>query len=119
MENEIQMFCFMSIDIIEPVYVIIMDLEGIRMGIAANSMVPIIFCYEEFEKFALWKSASQSEVKFTVSCESIESGHVKINYSQWRHIQNVSTERTEYKTCKTNSYSIMYFNSFYLHFKSN
>ena len=40
-----------------------------------------IFCYNEFEKFALCKSMSQSEVIFIVYSEPIESGHVKINFS--------------------------------------
>ena len=37
----------------------------------------VIFCYKEFEKFALWKSVSQSEAKFIVYFEPIESGHVR------------------------------------------
>ena len=41
----------------------------------------IIFCYEEFEKFGLCKSISQSEIIFIVYSELIESGHVKINFS--------------------------------------
>ena len=41
----------------------------------------VIFCYEEFEKFALWKAISQSEVIFIVYSEPIESGHVKISFS--------------------------------------
>ena len=40
-----------------------------------------IFSYKEFEKFALCKSISQSEVIFIVYSEPIESGHVKINFS--------------------------------------
>ena len=41
----------------------------------------VIFCYEEFEIFALCKSISQSEAIFIVYSEPIESGHVKINFS--------------------------------------
>ena len=41
----------------------------------------VIFCYKEFEIFALCKSISQSEVIFIVYSEPIESGHVKINFS--------------------------------------
>ena len=41
----------------------------------------VIFYYKEFEKFALCKSISQSEVIFIVYSEPIESGHVKINFS--------------------------------------
>ena len=37
----------------------------------------VIFFYKEFEKFALCRSISQSEVIFVVYYESIESGHVK------------------------------------------
>ena len=40
----------------------------------------VIFCYKEFEKFTLCKSFSQSETTFVYS-ESIEGGHVKINFS--------------------------------------
>ena len=40
----------------------------------------VIFCYKEFEKFALCKSINQSEVIFIVYFEPIESGHVKINF---------------------------------------
>ena len=36
----------------------------------------VIFCYKEFEKFALCKSISQSEVIFIVYSEPIESGHL-------------------------------------------
>ena len=39
----------------------------------------VIFCYKKFEKFALCKSISQSEVIFIVYFEPMESGHVKIN----------------------------------------
>ena len=39
----------------------------------------VIFCYKEFEKFALCKSISQSEVISLVYFELMESGHVKIN----------------------------------------
>ena len=41
----------------------------------------VIFCYKEFEKFALCKSISQSEVIFIVYFKPIESGYVKINFS--------------------------------------
>ena len=41
----------------------------------------VIFCYKEFEKFALFKSISQSEVIFIVYSKPIESGHVKIKFS--------------------------------------
>ena len=41
----------------------------------------VIFCYKEFEKFALWKAISQSEVIFIVYSEPIESGHIKISFS--------------------------------------
>ena len=39
----------------------------------------VIFCYKEFEKFALCKSISQSEVISLAYFELMESGHVKIN----------------------------------------
>ena len=38
----------------------------------------VIFCYKEFEKFALCKSVSQSEFIFIVYSEPIESGRVKL-----------------------------------------
>ena len=41
----------------------------------------VIFCYKEFENFALCKSASQLEATFIVYSEPIKSGHVKINFS--------------------------------------
>ena len=41
----------------------------------------VIFCYKEFEKFALCKSVSQSEATFIAYSEPIESGHRKINFS--------------------------------------
>ena len=41
----------------------------------------VIVCYKKFEKFALCKSISQSEVIFTVYSEPIKGGHVKINFS--------------------------------------
>ena len=41
----------------------------------------VIFCYKEFEKFVLCKSVSQSEVIFIVYSQTIERGHVKINFS--------------------------------------
>ena len=55
----------------------------------------LIFCCRRSEKPALCKSISQSEVIFIVYCEPIKIGHVEINFSQWQHIQNVNTERTE------------------------
>ena len=39
----------------------------------------VIFCYKDFEKFALYKSISQSLVIFIPYSEPIESEHVKIN----------------------------------------
>ena len=41
----------------------------------------VIFCYKEFEKFALCKFVSQSEATFIVYSEPIKSGHKKINSS--------------------------------------
>ena len=41
----------------------------------------VIFCYKEFEKFALCKSFSQSEARFVVYSDPIKSGNVKINFS--------------------------------------
>ena len=41
----------------------------------------VIFCYKEFEKFALCTSISNSEVIFIVYSEPIESGDIKINFS--------------------------------------
>ena len=41
----------------------------------------VIFCYKEFEIFALCKFISQSEVIFIVYSEPIKSGHVKIDFS--------------------------------------
>ena len=41
----------------------------------------VIFCYKEFEKFALCNSVSQSEATFIVYSEPIESSNVKINFS--------------------------------------
>ena len=41
----------------------------------------VIFCYKEFEKFALCNSVSQSEATFIVYSEPIESGNIKINFS--------------------------------------
>ena len=52
------------------------DLSGIWKGEAFIGSNPVIFCYEEFEKFALCKSVSQSEAPFIVYSEPIESGHV-------------------------------------------
>ena len=39
----------------------------------------IIFCYEEFETFSLWKSFSQSKAPFMGYAE--QSGHAKIDFS--------------------------------------
>ena len=50
------------------------------MGIGANPSV-LIFYYKEFEKFALCKSISQSEVIFIVYSQPIESRYVRINFS--------------------------------------
>ena len=44
----------------------------------------VIFCYKEFEKFALCKSVSRLEFIFIVYSEPIESGHVKLIF----HIGN-------------------------------
>ena len=43
----------------------------------------VIFCYKEFEKFALCKSVSQweAEAAFVVYSEPIESGQAKFNVS--------------------------------------
>ena len=41
----------------------------------------VIFCYKELQKFALCKSASQSEATFIVYSEPIKNGHVKISCS--------------------------------------
>ena len=41
----------------------------------------VIFCYKEFQKFALCKSVSQLEVTFIVYSEPIKSGNVKIDFS--------------------------------------
>ena len=41
----------------------------------------VIFCYKEFEKFALCESVSQLEVIFIVYSEPIKSGPVKIYFS--------------------------------------
>ena len=43
----------------------------------------------------------QSEDAFIVYSKQIESGHLKINFSKWHHIQNVNTKGTEQKTYKT------------------
>ena len=53
--------------------------DGNRGKIIGSNLV--IFCYKEFEKFALCKSVSQSEATFIVYSEPIESGNVKINFS--------------------------------------
>ena len=42
----------------------------------------VFICYKEFEKFALCESVSQLEATFIVYSEPIESGHVKIGFSQ-------------------------------------
>ena len=52
----------------------------------------VISCYKGFEKPALCKSVSQSEATFIVYSQPIESGHVKINFSLWQHIQNVNRD---------------------------
>ena len=44
-------------------------------------LIVVIFCYKEFEKFALSKSVSQLEATFIVYSESIEYGNAKINFS--------------------------------------
>ena len=41
----------------------------------------VVFCYKEFEKFALCKSVSQSEAIFFIYFQPIESGNVKTNFS--------------------------------------
>ena len=41
----------------------------------------VIFCYKEFENFALCKSVSQSEATFIVYSELIKNGHAKIKFS--------------------------------------
>ena len=41
----------------------------------------VIFCYKEFEKFALCKFVSLSEATLIVYSKPIESGHIKINFS--------------------------------------
>ena len=53
--------------------------DGNRSKFIGSNLV--IFCYKEFEKFALCKSLSQSEATFIVYSEPIESGHIKINFS--------------------------------------
>ena len=53
--------------------------DGNRSKFIGSNLV--IFCYKEFEKFALCKSVSQSEATFIVYSEPIESGHVKIKFS--------------------------------------
>ena len=52
--------------------------DGNRNKFIGSNLV--IFCYKEFEKFALCKSLSQSEATFVYS-EPIESSHVKFNLS--------------------------------------
>ena len=56
------------------------DLKGRRMENAANSFgsILVIFCYKPFEKFALYKSVSQSEATCIVYSEPIESKHVQL-----------------------------------------
>ena len=68
-------------------------MDGNRGRFIGSNLV--IFCYKEFEKFALCKSVSQSEAKFIVHSEPVVSGYVNINFSYWQHIQKVNTERTE------------------------
>ena len=53
--------------------------DGDRSKFISSNVV--IFCYKGFEKLALCKSLSQSEVIFIVYSEPIKSGHVKINFS--------------------------------------
>ena len=53
--------------------------DGNRSKFIGSNLV--IFCYKEFEKFALCKSLSQSEATFIVYSEPIESRHVKFNLS--------------------------------------
>ena len=53
--------------------------DGNRSKFIGSNLV--IFCYKEFEKFALCKSLSQSEATFIVYSEPIESNHVKFNLS--------------------------------------
>ena len=56
-----------------------MEKDGNR-GIFTSSNL-VIFCFKEFEKFALCNSISQSEVMFTVYYESIKKRHVNIKFS--------------------------------------
>ena len=42
----------------------------------------VIYCYKEFENFALCESVSQLEATFIVYSKPIESGHVKISFSK-------------------------------------
>ena len=53
--------------------------DGNRSKFIGSNLV--IFCYKEFEKFALCNSVSQSEATFIVYSEPIESGNIKINFS--------------------------------------
>ena len=53
--------------------------DGNRGKFIGSSLV--IFCYKEFEKFALYKSVSQSEDTFIIYSEPIESGHAKVSFS--------------------------------------
>ena len=76
------------------------DLEGRRMGIAANSLVLTQLSFVINNSRCANLLANRKS--FVVNSEPIENRHVKINFSQWQHIQNVNTERTEQKTCKTN-----------------
>ena len=61
--------------------------DGNRGEFISSNLV--IFCYKEFEKYALCKSVSQSEATFIVYSEPIESGH---DFSKWQHIQNVNRD---------------------------
>ena len=70
-----------------------MEKDGNRGRFIGSKLV--IFCCEEFEKFGLCKSIRQSEIIFIVYSEPIESGHVKLNFSYWQHIQDGTTEKTE------------------------
>ena len=64
------------------------DLKGRKMGIRANSFgsILVIFCYKPFEKFALYKSVSQSEATCIVYSEPMESKHVQLVF----HNRNTS-----------------------------
>ena len=40
-----------------------------------------IFCYNEFQNFALCKPVGQSKAVFFAYSEPVESGHIKFNFS--------------------------------------